>query len=130
VGVEAQAGSASGIARVPLGRRAFVPVWRRPWMSLAGDTYGSSVLAALGIENVFADATERYPEVDLDAARTAGADVVLAPSEPYPFRARHVAELSSVAPVVLIDGQDLFWWGARTPSALDRLHAAISAGLP
>ncbi len=54
--------------------------------------------------------------------------MVLAPSEPYPFRERHVEELSSVAPVVLVDGQDLFWWGARTPDALTRLAAAL-AGL-
>jgi ABC-type Fe3+-hydroxamate transport system substrate-binding protein len=108
--------------------RAFVPIWRRPWMSLSGGTYGSSLLAALGVTNVFAGADARYPEVTLDAARAARPDVVLAPSEPYPFRERHVAELSSVAPVVLVDGQDLFWWGARTPDALTRLAAAL-AGL-
>ena len=121
----AAASAVAGI--VPLGLRAFVPIWRRPWMTLAADTYGSSVLAALGVANAFAAAPERYPEVDLDAARAAGADVVLAPSEPYPFRDRHVAELATVAPVVLVDGQDLFWWGARTPAALRRLHATISA---
>lgn len=108
--------------------RAFVPIWRRPWMSLSGGTYGSSLLAALGVTNVFADAGARYPEVTLDAARAARPDVVLAPSEPYPFRERHVEELSSVAPVVLVDGQDLFWWGVRTEAALDRLGRAL-AGL-
>jgi len=51
---------------------------------------------------------------------------VLAPSEPYPFAARHVPELESVAPVVLVDGQDLFWWGARTPMAFDRLARALA----
>ena len=49
-------------------------------------------------------------------------DVVLAPSEPYPFKVRHRAELESVAPVVLVDGKDLFWWGSRTPAALARLQ--------
>jgi ABC-type Fe3+-hydroxamate transport system substrate-binding protein len=111
----------------PLRLTAFVPIWRRPWMSLAADTYGSSVLAAIGVANVFAGAADRYPEVDLDAARAAGADIVVAPSEPYPFRERHVAELSAVAPVVLVDGRDLFWWGIRTPGALTRLHAALAA---
>jgi ABC-type Fe3+-hydroxamate transport system substrate-binding protein len=108
--------------------RAFVPIWRRPWMSLSGGTYGSSLLAALGVTNVFADAATRYPEVTLDAARAARPDVVLAPSEPYPFRERHIEELASVAPVVLVDGQDLFWWGVRTEAALDRLGRAL-AGL-
>jgi ABC-type Fe3+-hydroxamate transport system substrate-binding protein len=122
-------GTAEVVAPAPAGPprlRAFVPIWRRPWMSLSGGTYGSSLLAALGITNVFADAATRYPEVTLEEARAARPDVVLAPSEPYPFRERHVEELSSVAPVVLVDGQDLFWWGARTPDALRRLGEALA----
>jgi ABC-type Fe3+-hydroxamate transport system substrate-binding protein len=107
--------------------RAFVPIWKRPWMTLAGGTYGSSLLAALGVANVFADAGERYPAVTLDEARDRRPDVVLAPSEPYPFGERHVPLLDGVAPVVLVDGQDLFWWGARTPAALDRLRARLAA---
>jgi ABC-type Fe3+-hydroxamate transport system substrate-binding protein len=106
---------------VPQVRRAFVPIWKRPWMSLAGGTYGSSVLSWLGVENVFADAPSRYPEVTLEEAAARRPDVVLAPSEPYPFAERHREALEVVAPVVLVDGQDLFWWGARTPAALARL---------
>jgi ABC-type Fe3+-hydroxamate transport system substrate-binding protein len=111
--------------------RAFVPIWKRPWMSLAGGTYGSSLLAALGVANVFADADagpgggDRYPTVTLDEARARRPDVVLAPSEPYPFAERHVPLLAEVAPVVLVDGQDLFWWGVRTPAAIDRLRARL-----
>ena len=57
--------SAEGLPTLPsLGLRVFVPIWRRPWMSLAGDTYGSSVLDAIGVGNVFADAASRYPTVD------------------------------------------------------------------
>ena len=106
---------------------AFVPIWKRPWMTMSGDTYGSSVLARLGVGNVFGEEAERYPTTDLDAAAARHPDVVLAPSEPYPFKQRHVAELERVAPVVLIDGQDLFWWGARTPAALTRLASALRA---
>jgi ABC-type Fe3+-hydroxamate transport system substrate-binding protein len=105
--------------------RAFVPVWKRPWMSLAGGTYGSSLLAAIGVDNVFADAAERYPTVTLEEARARRPDMVLAPSEPYPFRERHVPLLEEVAPVVLVDGQDLFWWGARTRAAIERLRRAL-----
>jgi ABC-type Fe3+-hydroxamate transport system substrate-binding protein len=109
---------------------AFVPIWRRPWMSLAAATYGSSLLAVLGVANVFAGAAERYPTVTLEEARARRPDVVLAPSEPYPFRERHVPELSEVAPVVLVDGQDLFWWGARTPAAAARLRAQLDGITP
>ena len=103
---------------------AFVPIWRRPWMGLGTDTYGSDLLARAGYANALADRGDRYPAVDL---ADVVADVVLAPSEPYPFRERHVDELSVVAPVVLVDGQDLFWWGVRTPAALSRVSAAAAA---
>jgi ABC-type Fe3+-hydroxamate transport system substrate-binding protein len=106
-------------------RRAFVPIWRRPWMTISGGCYGSSLLAAIGIDNVFADATERYPEVGLDGATARGPDLVIAPSEPYPFSERHRAELEAVAPVRFVDGQDLFWWGHRTPAAVDRLREML-----
>jgi ABC-type Fe3+-hydroxamate transport system substrate-binding protein len=112
-------------ARVVDGLRVFVPIWKRPWMTLNDDTYGSSVLAALGAVNVFGDQARRYPVVTLDEARAAGADAVLAPSEPFPFGPRHVDELGAVAPVTLVDGQDLFWWGVRTQAAVERLGAVL-----
>jgi ABC-type Fe3+-hydroxamate transport system substrate-binding protein len=99
-------------------------------MTLNGDTYGSTLLAAVGVANVFAAAAERYPTVTLDEARAARPEVVLAPSEPYPFTQRQVPELEQVAPVVLVDGHDLFWWGARTPAALvrlERIRQAVTA---
>ena len=107
------------------GLRAFVPIWRRPWMTINGDTYGSSVLAAAGVENVFAAAPHRYPTVTLDDAAALKPDVVLAPSEPYPFTERQRGELEAVAPVTFVDGKDLFWWGVRTVSAIERLTVLL-----
>lgn len=104
----------------------FVPIWRRPWMTMNASTFGSSMLEHLGVANVFGGSPDRYPETTLDAAAALGPDVVLAPSEPYPFAERHVAELEAVAPVVLVDGQDLFWWGVRTPAALGRLARQLA----
>ncbi|HZQ26191.1 MAG TPA: helical backbone metal receptor [Acidimicrobiales bacterium] len=108
----------------PAGPVAFVPIWKRPWMTISADTYASSLLAAAGVANAWADGPGRYPVVDdLGAVQ---ADVVLAPSEPYPFAERHVPELATVAPVVLLDGRDLFWWGARTPGGLARVRALVA----
>jgi ABC-type Fe3+-hydroxamate transport system substrate-binding protein len=112
----------------PLGLRAFVPIWRRPWMTLAGDTYGSSLLGSIGVANAFADAAERYPTVELADLADRSIDVVLAPTEPYAFTPVHLDELRPYAPVVEVDGQDLFWWGVRTPAARRRLHEQL-AGL-
>lgn len=109
-------------------RRAFVLIWRRPWMTLAGDTYGSSLLQLLGCCNVFAGGGVRYPTVELDEAAVRHPDLVLLPTEPYPFKERHVPDVASAIPgaeVLLVDGQDLFWWGIRTPGAVDRLAQAL-----
>ena len=92
------------------------------------DTYGSSVLAALGVVNVFGDDAERYPTTTLADAAARRPELVLAPTEPYPFKERHLPELRTVAPDArLVDGQDLFWWGARTPAALERLAQALGS---
>jgi ABC-type Fe3+-hydroxamate transport system substrate-binding protein len=114
---------------VPPRARVFVPIWRRPWMTLHGATYGSSLLERIGLLNVYADAPERYPETTLDDVRARRPDAVLAPSEPYPFAERHRAELEMVAPVVFVDGKDLFWWGVRTPDAIDRLRDQLDREL-
>lgn len=109
-------------------RRTFVLVWRRPWMTLAGDTYGSSLLHLLGCFNVFTGRGVRYPMVELEEAAGRSPDLVLLPTEPYPFKERHVAEVTAGIPgaeVAIVDGQDLFWWGIRTPGAIDRLAEAL-----
>lgn len=108
-------------------------VWRRPWMSLTADTYGASVLDRLGWADALRDAAAtagdvRYPELTLAAAAGLAPDLVVLPSEPYPFGARHVPEVAAAVPgaaVVTVDGRDLFWWGTRTAGALTRLAVAI-----
>ncbi|MGQ0802257.1 MAG: helical backbone metal receptor [Actinomycetota bacterium] len=100
-------------------------VWRRPWMTMNDDTYGASVLGLLGFDNVFGAELARYPETGLEDVAARRPDLVILPSEPYPFKDRHVAEVEQVlhdARVQLADGRDLFWWGIRTPFAVGRLR--------
>lgn len=114
--------------RSALRRTAFVPIWRRPWMSIGSGTYAASLLGCLGIVLVTADAVDPYPTVELAAVAERSPDLVLVPSEPYDFSDAHVAELRDAiagARVVRVDGRDLFWWGVRTPGAMERLAAAI-----
>jgi len=109
-------------------RSAFVPIWRRPWMSIGADTYGASMVDLLGIDLVTSDSSDPYPTVELDEIAARRPDLVLVPSEPYVFTDDHVAELSSRLPgaeIIRVDGQDLFWWGVRTPDALERLSAVL-----
>jgi ABC-type Fe3+-hydroxamate transport system substrate-binding protein len=111
--------------RRPVRLRAFVPIWRRPWMSFAADTYGASLLAHCGVENVCGSAGERYPEVALADVATLDPHAVILPSEPYVFAERHAVEIRAALPgvrIVFADGRDLFWWGIRTPDAAARLE--------
>ena len=107
---------------------AFVPIWKRPWMTINARTYGSSLLLQLGVRNVFADHPVAYPAVEIGDVCSVEPQLVLLPSEPYPFAKRHRAEVTRAFPgaaVVFVDGQDLFWWGARTAGALDRLGGVL-----
>jgi ABC-type hemin transport system substrate-binding protein len=112
----------------PVTRSAFVPIWRRPWMSISERTYGASVLRRLGIDVVTTGAAVDYPIVELDAIAEHAPDLVLVPSEPYDFTEVHLDEMRAAlasSRVMRVDGRDLFWWGARTPGALLRLGVIV-----
>ena len=115
------------VAPRPIRRRAFVPIWRRPWMALGEGTYGASVLAALGVA-VVPPGAGRYPAVALEGLGSEPVDVVLVPSEPYAFTDAHLRELAAVAPPRRVDGKDLLWWGVRTAGALERLGQRLDDG--
>lgn len=115
--------------REPTWATAFVPIWKRPWMTINRHTYGASMLDRLGVDSVFADHADRYPTVEDQEIRRSRPDLVLLPSEPYPFAERHVELIAGLAPgarVELVDGQDLFWWGHRSVEALERLGDVLS----
>jgi len=111
----------------PFRGRVVVLIWRRPWMTMRANTYGASLLERLGWKNALPGAADRYPEASLEELAGLAPELVLLPDEPYPFAERHVAEVDAAfatARVAPVDGQDLFWWGIRTPAALDRLSRA------
>lgn len=109
--------------------RVFVPIWRRPLMSIGARTYGATLLAYCGLEVAFGDRPDAYPTLDEADLASESIDVVLAPTEPYPWHRRHLDELGAYGPVHLIDGQDLFWWGIRTPAAVRRVADAVEQAL-
>ena len=111
---------------VPLNQRAFVPIWRRPWMSIGANTFGSRLLEAMGITNICSELESNYPELDLSTVAELQPDLIIVPSEPYEFDDAHLEEFAEIAPSVRIDGRDLFWWGARTPEAMQRLHEQLA----
>jgi ABC-type Fe3+-hydroxamate transport system substrate-binding protein len=133
------------------GARAFVPIWMDPLMTFNADTFGSDVLAQVGIGNAFGDRLRlyplaadlgktaprdaagrdvRYPRVTLDEVAARKPDLVILPDEPRAFTAADEGVLRAALPgvrVVRICGKDLFWYGAWTIDALDRLAVQLAA---
>lgn len=103
---------------------AFVPIWRRPWMTISQKTYGATLLRCLGIQVFQPDSPDAYPTLSDNDLAGLAAQMVLLPTEPYVFSERHIAEVqerTGISDVRIIDGKDLFWWGVRTNDALARL---------
>jgi ABC-type Fe3+-hydroxamate transport system substrate-binding protein len=129
------------------------------WMAANRDTYLHDVLRVCGADNVFAERDRRYPlAADLDPERhppeppapgrdvryprvtpaevaALAPDVILLPSEPYPFTE---ADLSAFDPfpeipavqnmrIYLVDGAALTWPGTHLARALADLPALLSA---
>jgi ABC-type Fe3+-hydroxamate transport system substrate-binding protein len=94
-------------------RRAFVPVWRRPWMCLGSDTFAGDVLARLGVDHVYADDEQRYPRVTLDDVRRRAPELVVLPDEPYAFTIDEGTEVFGDwgIPVAHVSGRHLTWYG-------------------
>jgi ABC-type Fe3+-hydroxamate transport system substrate-binding protein len=122
-------------ARPPV--RAFVAVWKDPWMTLGHDTYAHDLLARAGIENVFADAADRYPRVTLEEVAARDPELVLLPDEPYRFGDDDAQALASGAlaatiagrrgRIHVVDGTLAFWPGPRTAWALEMLGGLAAA---
>jgi len=131
-------------------RRAFVPIWMDPLMTINADTFGSDALANAGVGNAFGDRLRlyplaadlgksaprdaggrdvRYPRVTLDEVAARGAELIVLPDEPHAFTAEDEAVLRGALPaarVVRVSGKDLFWYGAWTIDAIPRLSSQLS----
>lgn len=113
----------------PLGVRAVVPVWRRPWMVLGRNTFAGDLLARLGVGNLYAGHAERYPRVPLDELRAVAPDLVVLPDEPYRFTADDGPEAFPGVPAALVDGRQLTWYGPSLAAAPTVLTGQLRAAL-
>jgi hypothetical protein len=123
-----------------------------PLMTLNADTFGSDVLEQAGVANVFGDRLRlyplaadlgksapqdasgrdvRYPRITLDELAARDPELVILPDEPHAFTDDDAATFARLLPgarIVRVSGKDLFWYGAWTVDALDRLAAQLAAG--
>jgi ABC-type Fe3+-hydroxamate transport system substrate-binding protein len=110
--------------------RVFCPVWQEGpdsaptgWITFNHDTYAHDLLALCGAENIFGgNESARYPSVTLAEVREASPDLILLPSEPFPFSEEDANNINDVladpketekARVHRIDGRLVFWHGTR-----------------
>ena len=96
-------------------------IWQKPYMTIGGDTFIHFMLGAAGFKNMYADKI-RYPEITIDELRTAGCQLLLLSSEPFPFKQKHIDELQPMLPdtkIILVDGEMFSWYGSRLQYAPD-----------
>ena len=136
----------------------FVPIWKKPWMTISQDTYMHDLLSICGGHNIFAkerwefrvvegaglleeeappllneeahqaDTTARYPEITLEEVESRQPEIVLLPSEPYPFKDSDPQEFFALdipaahnGHIYAIDGALLSWHGTRLAYAFQEL---------
>jgi ABC-type Fe3+-hydroxamate transport system substrate-binding protein len=114
-------------------RRVLYLIWRKPWKTVAPDTYIARTLS-LARWHTIADRGVRYPDITIDAAVLSGVDHVLFSSEPFPFGERHLAAFRAAFPAhadkaLLIDGQMVSWYGSRAIAGLHYLSAFAAHAL-
>jgi ABC-type hemin transport system substrate-binding protein len=104
------------------GLRTITFVWREPWILAGPDTYVSDVARQAGFEPMGA---EGYPRVALEDLEAMTPEVILLPTEPFRFTARHRTELQKRFPeasVQLVEGRNLTWFLSRTQEGLLQLR--------
>lgn len=115
--------------------RVFCPVWRRPYMTINGDTYIHDVLRTCGGENIFRARAERYPTVTLAEMADLNPGVVLLANEPFPFGKRHLEDFLAFPDVSAVragrihflDGKILSWYGPRIAESLETLASILQS---
>lgn len=91
-------------------------IWKNPYMSINKDTYIHDLLEKCGFENLFSKSDVRYPKISEELLKKSKPDVILLSSEPYPFKEKHLEELTKLCPksrIFLVDGEMFSWYGSR-----------------
>ena len=96
-------------------QRALYLIWKKPWMTVARDTYIAATLARAGLDTLPVDSDRRYPVVDDDDPVWGEAERILLSTEPYAFRESDAQALREATQkcVDLIDGEWTSWYGVR-----------------
>ncbi|RQP07933.1 MAG: cobalamin-binding protein [Chryseobacterium sp.] len=88
-------------------------IWKKPYMTVGGDTFIHHMMERIGLENIFGQRL-RYPAIEIE--EMAEAELILLSSEPYPFKQKHADELQAFLPgkkILTVDGEAFSWFGTH-----------------
>lgn len=91
-------------------------IWRKPYMTINSDTFIHDMMQQVDLQNCFSSEKSRYPVITESMLKDADPEVILLSSEPYPFKEKHIKELSSICPnarIFLVNGEMFSWYGSR-----------------
>ena len=122
--------SLNQISKVGNGLRTVPLIWYEPLMAVGPNKYAGSILSLVGFDVIDTNPDGNgYPEVSVADFIEHDVELILLTSEPHEFTldegngiAASIVKAGGNAPMVkLIDGEDLTWFGSRTPPAIARL---------
>lgn len=88
-------------------------IWKNPWMVAANNTFINHLLQLNNFENEYGN-YNRYPEISLQENKNL--ELVFLSSEPFPFKRKHISEISAYYPnakIQIVDGEMFSWYGSR-----------------
>ncbi|MFZ1615035.1 MAG: endonuclease III [Holophaga sp.] len=103
-------------------RRTLILVWREPWIAAGPDTYVADLARIAGFEPLGPNGYPRLSDADLTALQP---EVILLPTDPFHFTAKHRKELEHYFPqatVSIVEGKALTWMLSRTGEGLALLR--------
>jgi len=106
----------NGLVRTETPKKCLYLIWREPWMAAGDNTFINDLLQRMGLQNAATGFSGRYPTISMEEIKRAEPDCIFLSSEPYPFKEKHIQELSEICPHVqieLVDGELFSWYGSR-----------------
>ena len=102
--------SSFGVENVPV----VYLIWNDPIMSAGQGTFINYMLQMAGYNNLVQ--SMRYPEMNIEEIKTLQPKILMLSSEPFPFKAKHIAYFQQICPkavIQLVDGELFSWYGSR-----------------
>lgn len=98
-------------------------IWRKPWMTVSKTTYIHGLISEVTPNNVFGNLNQPYNTISAEQLAEASPEKILLSSEPFPFKTKHIQELSDLTGLpasrfMIVDGERLSWHGAMTAAGL------------